>query len=277
MALSNLTPELQPRIRTLPQPYLSVVIPAYNEEARIASTVKALVDFLSGWSTVSSGDRTWELIVVSDGSTDSTAQIVTDISNSDDHIRLIDAPHGGKGAAVRHGMDEATGEWRFLCDADLSMPADHLGRFFAGRDAAGQINGQPEYDVAIGSREAPGAKRFNEPKSRHVKGRFFNYAVKILALRGIEDTQCGFKLFSSEAAGKLFPHQSLDGWAFDVELLVMAKKAGFTIGEIPIDWYYGEGSKMTLIKGILAVVDVARVGMNNLFGKYRIVGRKGEN
>ena len=254
------------------------MIPAYNEDARIASTIKALVDFLSAWSTEtgSGTERTWELIVVSDGSTDSTAEIVTGISAADDHVRLIDAPHGGKGAAVRRGMDEAIGEWRFLCDADLSMPADHLGRFFAGKDSTGQYNGQPEYDVAIGSREAPGAKRFNEPRSRHVKGRFFNYAVKILALRGIEDTQCGFKLFSAEAATRLFPHQSLDGWAFEVELLVMAKKAGFTVGEIPIDWYYGEGSKMTLLKGILAVTDVARVGMNNLFGKYKMVERKGE-
>jgi len=100
--------------------------------------------------------------------------------------------------------------------------------------------------------------------------------VKVLALRGIEDTQCGFKLFSAESATKLFPHQSLDGWAFDVELLVMAKKAGFSVGEVPIDWYYAEGSKMTLSRGVLAVLDVARVGMNNLFGKYKVVGRKGD-
>ena len=97
--------------------------------------------------------------------------------------------------------------------------------------------------------------------------------MKILALRGIEDTQCGFKLFSAESATKLFPHQSLDGWAFDVELLVMAKKAGFGVGEVPIDWYYGEGSKMTLAKGIVAVLDVAKVGFNNLRGKYGILLR----
>jgi dolichyl-phosphate beta-glucosyltransferase len=164
-------------------------------------------------------------------------------------------------------MEEAFGEWRFLCDADLSMPIDNLARFFAG------VDGHPEYDVAIASREAPGARRFNEPKSRHVKGRLFNYAVKILALRGIEDTQCGFKLFSAESATRLFTHQSLDGWAFDVELLVMAKKAGFGVGEVPIDWYYGEGSKMTLAKGIVAVLDVGKVGLNNLLGRYGILLR----
>jgi len=205
--------------------------------------------------------------VVNDGSSDSTVSIVVKLSESDGRIKLIDLPHGGKGAAVRRGMDEARGEWRFLCDADLSMPIDNLVRFFAG------VDGHPEYDVAIASREAPGARRFNEPKSRHVKGRLFNYAVKILALRGIEDTQCGFKLFSAESATRLFPHQSLDGWAFDVELLVMAKKAGFGVGEVPIDWYYGEGSKMTLAKGIVAVLDVAKVGLNNLLGRYGILLR----
>ena len=263
---------------TLTQPYLSVVIPAYNEQARIASTIKALVDYLTIWST-EIPDRTWELIVVSDGSTDSTARIVSEIAESDDRVRLIDAPHGGKGAAVRRGMDEASGAWRFLCDADLSMPAENLGRFFAGTgqsSGAHDNDGQPEFDVSIGSREASGARRFDEPRSRHIKGRLFNYAVKVLALRGIEDTQCGFKLFSAESATKLFPHQSLDGWAFDVELLVMAKKAGFSVGEVPIDWYYAEGSKMTLTRGVLAVLDVARVGMNNLFGQYKVVGRKGE-
>jgi glycosyltransferase involved in cell wall biosynthesis len=226
-----------------------------------------MVDYLTVWSNeVPPNERTWELFVVNDGSSDSTAQIISEMSAADPRVRLIDAPHGGKGAAVRRGMDKTTGDWRFLCDADLSMPADNLSRFFG--------NGQPEYDVAIGSREASGAKRFNEPRSRHIKGRLFNYAVKVLALRGIEDTQCGFKLFSAEAATKLFPHQSLDGWAFDVELLVMAKNAGFSVGEIPIDWYYGEGSKMTLSKGVFAVLDVARVGVNNLFGKYRVVDKK---
>ena len=205
--------------------------------------------------------------MINDGSSDSTASIVVKLSESDGRIKLIDLPHGGKGAAVRRGMDEAFGEWRFLCDADLSMPINNLARFFAG------VDGHPEYDVAIASREAPGARRFNEPKSRHVKGRLFNYAVKILALRGIEDTQCGFKLFSAESATRLFTHQSLDGWAFDVELLVMAKKAGFGVGEVPIDWYYGEGSKMTLAKGIVAVLDVAKVGLNNLLGRYGILLR----
>ena len=144
-----------------------------------------------------------------------------------------------------------------------------------GQNDAGSEIGTPSFDVSIGSREAPGARRFKEPRSRHIKGRLFNYAVRILALRGIDDTQCGFKLFSAESAERLFPHQTLDGWAFDVELLVMAKKAGFSVGEVPIDWYYGEGSKMTLTRGVLAIVDVARVGVRNLLGRYRVVGRKG--
>jgi glycosyltransferase involved in cell wall biosynthesis len=262
----------------LTQPYLSVVVPAYNEQARIASTVMELVDYLTTWSGGSGGsgqDRAWEILIVNDGSTDSTARIVAEISESDDRVRLVDAPHNGKGAAVRRGMEEASGEWRFLCDADLSMPANNLGRFFSSPDGPDSKIGSPLYDVSIGSREAPGANRFNEPRSRHIKGRLFNHAVKILALRGIEDTQCGFKLFSAESATRLFPNQTLDGWAFDVELLVMAKKAGFTVGEVAIDWYFAEGSKMTLAKGVLAVLDVARVGVNNMLGKYKVVGRKG--
>jgi glycosyltransferase involved in cell wall biosynthesis len=249
------------------------VIPAFNEEERISSTVNALIEYLNIWSEVSTGssiDRSWELIVVSDGSTDSTAAIVSGIEESNEHVRLINAPHGGKGAAVRRGMDEAEGDWRFLCDADLSMPADNLGRFFEGSGKPGH----PEFDVAIGSREAEGSRRFSEPRSRHIKGRMFNYAVRVLALRGIKDTQCGFKLFSAEAATKLFPQLSQDGWAFDVELLVIARKAGFSIGEVPIDWHYGEGSKMTLFKGMTAVLDVALIGLNSLVGKYRSVERK---
>ncbi|MDA1278422.1 MAG: glycosyltransferase family 2 protein [Chloroflexi bacterium] len=249
------------------QPYLSVVVPAYNEQDRIASTLNNLIGYLSVWSE---NDRGWEIVVVSDGSTDSTAKIVAEISKGDARVRLIDAPHGGKGAAVRNGMHRAAGEWRFLCDADLSMPADNLGRFFQG------VGGNPEFDVAIGSREAHGSRRFNEPRSRHIKGRLFNYAVKILALRGIEDTQCGFKLFSAESAVRLFPYQSLDGWAFDVELLVMAKRAKYSVGEIAIDWHYSEGSKMTFRMGLIAVFDVARVGIRNVLGKYRVVGKKGE-
>lgn len=262
------------------KPYLSIVVPAYNEQARIASTLKELVDYLSVWSVESAQDRSWEILVVDDGSTDSTARIVAEIGEADARVRLIDAPHGGKGAAVKLGMGEARGEWRFLCDADLSMPADNLGRFFSSDGRTGPIDSgsersSPVYDVSIASREAPGALRFNEPRTRHIKGRLFNYAVKILALRGIEDTQCGFKLFSAEAAERLFPHLTLDGWAFDVELLVMAKKAGFTVGEVAIDWHYDEGSKMTLTKGVLAVADVARVGFRNLLGRYGAIGRKG--
>ena len=242
------------------KPFLSIVIPAYNEAIRIESTLEKVITYLN------QQHYTFEVVVVDDGSTDTTADLSAKFSRRAS-LQLLQIPHGGKGWAVQHGMLRAQGKYRFLCDADLSMPIDNLARFFAG------VDGHPEYDVAIASREAPGARRFNEPKSRHVKGRLFNYAVKILALRGIEDTQCGFKLFSAESATRLFPHQSLEGWAFDVELLVMAEKAGFGVGEVPIDWYYGEGSKMTLAKGIVAVLDVAKVGLNNLLGRYGILLR----
>ena len=243
------------------KPFLSVVIPTFNEEAGIVSTLERVTEYLGAQAF------DWDVVVVDDGSSDRTVAIVDEWSRGRTGVRVESIPHRGKGWAVRHGMLASVGRYRFMCDADLSMPIDNLARFFVG------VDGHPKYDVAIASREAPGARRFNEPKSRHVKGRLFNYAVKILALRGIEDTQCGFKLFSAESATRLFPHQSLEGWAFDVELLVMAEKAGFGVGEVPIDWYYGEGSKMTLAKGIVAVLDVGKIGLNNLLGRYGILLR----
>lgn len=245
----------------MPNPFLSVVVPAYNEEARIASSLGRLTGFLSGrpWA--------WEVLVVNDGSQDRTAEIVRGISAKDPRVRLVDAPHRGKGAAVKRGMLEAKGDWRFLCDADLSMPPEHLDRFFDGG------GGRPVFDVSIGSREAPGARRIGEPLKRHIYGRLFNYAVRLITLRGIKDTQCGFKLFSAQAADAVFPNQLLDGWGFDVEVLFLARRAGMTIGEVPIDWYYGQGSRVTLRKGVLGFMDIVLVRLNHLAGRYGAVRR----
>ncbi len=239
-------------------PALSVIVPAYNEEAGIDETITRLLDYLT------SGKREWELIVVNDGSEDNTAQLVAAKSSGEQRIRLIDAPHRGKGAAVRRGMLEARGRYRFLCDADLSMPPEHVERFFDG------IGDVPSFDVAIGSREAPGARRIGEPWRRHFIGRAFNCLVRFTAVRGIEDTQCGFKLFSAAAAENVFSMQRLDGWAFDVEILFLARKAGFSIGEVPIDWRCDTNSRVDLLRGGSAFLDVLRIRLNDALGKYRV-------
>lgn len=238
-------------------PFLSIVVPAFNEESRIGGSLERLRDFLQGF------ERSWEIVVVDDGSSDRTAKIVEEQSQQDERIRLIMAPHRGKGAAVQRGMMEARGDWRFLSDADLSMPPENLQRFFSGD------GGQPAFDISIGSREAAGARRIGEPWSRHFLGRIYNWTVKLVALRGIEDTQCGFKLYSAEAANVVFPVQRLHGFAFDVENLFIARKAGFSIGEVPVDWQYYEGGKVTFASSIAAYVDIFRVRVNQLLGRYR--------
>ena len=243
-------------------PFLSIVVPAFNEESRIGSSLDRLRQYLG------SRERSWEIVVVDDGSSDGTTGIVEAQSAEDSRIRLVRAVHGGKGAAVRRGMAEAKGEWRFLCDADLSMPPEELDRFFSGP------GGMPNYDISIGSREAAGARRLEEPWSRHFLGRVYNWTVKLVALRGIEDTQCGFKLYSAEAARLVFPAQRSQGFGFDVENLFIARKAGFSIGEVPIDWQYYQGGKVTLGSSILAYLDIFRVRLNSLLGRYRIARRK---
>ena len=243
-------------------PHLSVIVPAFNEEARISTCVEQMTSYLSG------KPFEWELIVVNDGSTDSTARIIAGLAAADSRVKAIDASHAGKGAAVKRGMLEAKGAWRFLADADLSMPPDNLSRFFDGPE------GRPRYDVSIGSREAAGAERFNEPWIRHLIGRVFNWTVKVVAVRGIEDTQCGFKLYSAAAAETVFPLQRFDGWTFDVENLLIARKAGFTIGEVPIDWRHDLDSKRTLAGSIAAYLDIFRVRLNDILGRYREAGRR---
>jgi hypothetical protein len=158
-------------------------------------------------------------------------------------------------------MLEARGEWRFLADADLSMPITELARFLDGVQRHGG-------DVLVGSREAKGAKRVGEPWSRHFVGRVFNWMVKLLVLRGINDTQCGFKLFSGTAAQALFPLQRLDGFGFDVEILFLARRAGFAIREVPLTWVYGRESKVSLASGARGFADILTVRWNQLRGVY---------
>ena len=210
--------------------YLSVVIPAYNEEGRLPDTLATLNDYLSRQ------DYSWEVFVADDGSEDGTATVVREFAVSHPGFCVETFPHLGKGAVVKQGMLAANGEYRFLCDADLSMPVEFLERLLP-RVA-------PVADVVIGSREAEGARRIGEPPNRRLMGRVFNAFTRMLTTPGIADTQCGFKVFTAQAADALFPQQTLDGFAFDAEILFLARKRGFTIVETGIDWHYRAESKV---------------------------------
>jgi dolichyl-phosphate beta-glucosyltransferase len=204
----------------------------------------------------------WELIVVDDGSADHTVAIVEQAAAGDRRIRLVRGGRGGKGKAIQRGMLEARGTWRFMADADLAMPPDNLDRFL---DA---VASPPAPHIVIGSREAPGSRRVGEHWLRHLIGRVFNAHVRLFALPGIMDTQCGFKLFSAEAAEALFPRLTISGFAFDVEVLVMARRAGFDLRETGIVWHGRADSRVAVSRGAAAFGDVLRVRWNALTGRY---------
>jgi dolichyl-phosphate beta-glucosyltransferase len=215
------------------RPSLSVIVPAFNEARRIAATVTALATYFDtqGWD--------WELIVADDGSTDETAGIVESLAVAQPRVRVLRQPHRGKGGAVRAGMLAAIGQHRFMCDADLAMPVSQIPAFL-DHMARG-------VDVAIGSREGHDARRIGEPLYRHLVGRVFNGVVQLLALPGIEDSQCGFKMFTAAAAERVFSQVTTDGWAFDVEALAIARRLGLRIIEVPIEWHFVEASKLRVL------------------------------
>ena len=235
--------------------FLSIVIPAYNEERRLPGTLEAIADHLKGQA------YTAEIIVVENGSTDRTADVVREFARQHPAARLLISPRRGKGLAVMVGMLAARGAYRFLCDADLSMPIEELVRFVPPA-----LEG---YGVAIGSREALGARRYDEPLYRHIMGRVFNGLVKLVAVPGLEDTQAGFKCFTAAVAQDVFTFQTMEGFGFDVEVLFIARKRGYRIVEVPIQWYYRADSRVRVVSDTLRMFrDVLMVRWNNLRGIY---------
>jgi dolichyl-phosphate beta-glucosyltransferase len=238
-----------------PRPTLSVVIPAFNEALRLPPSLRALKAYLDGLS------ETVEVLIVDDGSTDDTAAVVREWMSTWPSVRLVSRPHRGKGAAVRDGLLAAEGDYVALADADFSMPAAEFTHFMPSlREGC---------DIVIGSREAPGAQRFDEPAYRHLMGRVFNRLVQLLLLPGIEDTQCGFKVFRREVARDLCQRQTIDGWGFDVELLVIARLRDYRVREIPIRWYCVPGSRVRPVRDTLAMVaEMLRIRANARRGQY---------
>ncbi len=248
------------------QPYLSVIIPSYNEQRNVGRGVLDNV-----LSYLQKQNYTWELIFSDDGSTDDTTTELEKFTTKDsEHMRLLKNVHAGKGPTVQSGMLAARGEWRLFTDFDQSTPLSEIEKL---------LPFTKDFDVIIGSREIAGAKRDKEPLIRHFMGKGFNVAVQMLAVPGIFDTQCGFKLFSSQSAEKLFSSLYIYGrkdgrndaftGAFDVEALFLARKFGFRIKEVPIHWHHNKTDRVSPVKDSLRMFrDILFVRKADLFGKY---------
>ena len=213
---------------------LSLILPAYNEEKRLDECMEKVAGYLA------SRNDPIEVILVENGSSDRTYEMACGYAERYPWLKVLQEKKPGKGNAVRRGMLEARGKYRMFADVDFSMPVSEVDHFIPPT-----LSG---YQVAIGSREVKGAVRYNEPPRRHFTGRVFNLIVRILAVPGIHDTQCGFKCFSAEAAEKLFRLQRIDGWAFDAEVLFIAQHLGYQIIEVPVQWYYDGNSKINVIR-----------------------------
>ncbi len=236
-------------------PLLSIIIPAYNEENRLPESLADVARF------VSARDYAIEVIVVNNNSRDRTGEIAEAFAAANRYARALHEPAQGKGAAVRTGMLAGRGEYLLMCDADFSMPVDEITKFVPDSDA--------DYDVAIASREVPGARRIGEPEYRHLMGRIFNLIVRLLAIPGIQDTQCGFKAFRREVAQDVFARQTINGWGFDPEVLFIARRRGYRLREIPITWYYKPQSRVNPIRdSVKMVLEVLKVRLNGWRGAY---------
>jgi glycosyltransferase involved in cell wall biosynthesis len=238
---------------------LSIVVPAFNEEHRLPPTLAQLSAFL-----VAQPLR-WEIVVVDDGSRDATCAVVTEAMATLPNLRLVrQTPNRGKGAAVRVGMLAARGQIRVMCDADGSMSPDQLPRLLAPILAC-------KAEIAIGSRYAEGAlTSVKQPFYRVLWSRLANKVIQRSLVPGVRDTQCGYKAFTAEAARALFPLGRIDGWAFDLEILALARRAGFSIAEVGVVWTDDRRSRISPLKDMWKVMREALTIRKNLRrGVYR--------
>jgi glycosyltransferase involved in cell wall biosynthesis len=232
---------------------LSIIIPAYNEAKRLPASLVKVREYLSAspWEFA-------EVVVVDDGSTDDTVQVARDAG-----VRVLQNPgNRGKGYSVKHGMLEAKGEWALFTDADLSSPIGEVEKLWSAlvREPA---------QVAVGSRAVDRSLvGVHQPWLREAVGRVFNAAMRLVTGLPFKDTQCGFKLFQTSAGREVFSRQQLDGFGFDVEVLFIAKQLGFRSLEVPVRWDNVEGTKVSLLLGFAAFLDLLKVRRNALQGKY---------
>jgi dolichyl-phosphate beta-glucosyltransferase len=238
------------------QPDLSIIIPAYNEELRLPKTLEQIREYLNAIGVSS------EVIVVDDGSRDSTVEIVESKSAEWPELRVIKNPgNHGKGYSVRHGMLEARGKIVLFTDADLSAPIGEADKLLAALQTK---------DIAIGSRAMNrGLIEVHQPWTREAAGILFNTIVRIVLGLNIEDTQCGFKAFRREKSQIIFQQQRIERFGFDPELLFLAKRNGLTVAEVPVRWANAEGTTVSMWDGIRAMFfEVAKIRWNAMTGKY---------
>ncbi len=247
--------------------YLSVILPSYNEAKNISKGVlENVIAYLQN------APFEWELILADDGSTDGTTQKLQDFAAKQKNVRVLALPHKGKGPTVIEALQQANGEVRLFSDFDQATPLAEVEKLLPFVTKG--------YDVVIGSREVHGSERKREPFHRHLMGKGFNFFVNLIAISGIHDTQCGFKLFTKKAvnaltdkvvvyAGKGKMTGAFTG-AFDVELLYLAKKYRFRIAEVPIIWTYAKTDRVDPIKDSLRMLkDIMRIRIADLLGRYK--------
>lgn len=237
------------------EPHLSIVIPAYNEEVRIVPTIGAIAAHVSGLGFP------WELLISDDGSKDGTVKVVEELGLV--NVRVLRAPQNeGKGSAVRRGMLAAGGKYVLFDDADNSTPIEEVGKVLAKLDKEG-------YDVAVGSRAAAGAEESSKGLVRRIMSGGLRWIVANIFRIGVQDTQCGFKMFTRPAAQRLYRAQTITGFSFDLEILYLANKFGYKIAEVPVAWVDAPGSKVDPAKEARRFLrDLAKIKMNDLRGVY---------
>jgi dolichyl-phosphate beta-glucosyltransferase len=236
---------------------ISVIIPAFNEEARLQPYLERVLGYLKSIAV------SHEVIVVDDGSTDKTYEIVLSLKAANPHLDLIRLPgNRGKGYAVRTGMLRAKGKLRLFADADGATPIEELAKLLEALGTGA--------DIAVGSRAIKDkGRKVHTMMHRKVLGTIYNLIVRTLAVRGIHDTQCGFKLFRDTAANDVFPLQCIDGFGFDVEILFIAQRNGYRMKEVPVNWHDVKGTKVRIFSDSLRMfMDVIKVRTNFNKGKY---------
>ncbi len=238
--------------------FLSVVIPAYNEEKRIASSLKSIVSYLNNQEFQS------EIIMVDDGSTDNTIQLVEGLDVNGINLNIIwNERNSGKCYSIRRGVQESAGEIILFSDADLSTPIEEFEKFLPYLNDG--------YDVVIGSRGLPESDiEVHQVWYREWMGKKFGSLVRFMALPGISDSQCGFKCFTKSSSERIFPRQKLNGFCFDVELLYITKKMNYQIKEVPICWRNSPASKVNPIRdSIRMFFDLLKIRFYDMKGKYK--------